>query len=153
LSKVLSLREAIDSANGIAGAVVWVPSWNFILTRDRVTFGGTSTTDTSMAYGDLDITKSMTVNGGGGGTNVKWRVGISDAVFELIGDFNDSGSVTNPDDRYVTGSDYLVWQQTLGSMSDLRADANDDYIVDGADDDLWAMYFNNTLMLTNFTYI
>lgn len=144
---VRSLREAIDSANGANGQTIWAPPWNFILTRQRTTTLAQGDVNTS--HGDLDIVKSMTINGGGGGTSVRWRTGIVDAVFDLIGDFNGDG-IASPDDGQVSGTDFNIWQQTLGSTVDLRADADDNGKIEGADKDLWTLYFNNTLTLTNF---
>jgi hypothetical protein len=40
-------------------------------------------------------------------------------------------------DSNVDGHDFLVWQQTVGSTIDLRADGNVDGVVDGADLSLW----------------
>ncbi len=54
-----------------------------------------------------------------------------DLMAELIyaGDFDG--------DRDVDGADLLIWQQTLGSTADDRADANDDGVVNQADLALW----------------
>jgi CSLREA domain-containing protein len=146
---VRSLREAIYAANNAAGAdVIWAPAWAFTLTRQRTTTLAQGDVDAS--HGDLDITQSLTICGTGptGTTTVKWRLGVVDAIFDLIGDFNGDG-ITSPDDGQVSGTDFNIWQQTLGSMSDLRADADDNGIIQGADKDLWALYFGNTLTLTN----
>jgi hypothetical protein len=40
-------------------------------------------------------------------------------------------------DSQVTAADYGVWKSTFGSKTDLRADANLDFIVDAADYTIW----------------
>lgn len=55
---------------------------------------------------------------------------------ELLGDFNGDGA--------VSGSDFLLWQQTSGSTADLRADADGDGIVGGNDLSIWSDHFGNT---------
>jgi CSLREA domain-containing protein len=88
----LSLREAVALANSATGAqTVWLPAWNFRLTRSRAAFGGGSPTDTSVAFGDLDVTDSLSVRGVAGRTSVAWRLGVVDKVFELLGDYNNDG--------------------------------------------------------------
>ncbi|MBA3480419.1 MAG: hypothetical protein H0T51_01260 [Pirellulales bacterium] len=147
-ARALSVREAVGLANAAAGAqTMWLPAWSFVLTRQRTTTLAQG--DVDVSHGDLDITDDLVIRGSGvsNATSVKWRAGISDAVFDLIGDFNGNG-VTS-DDGYVEGSDYLIWQTTLGSDTDLRADADDNGIVQGADRDLWSLYYGNVLTLTN----
>jgi hypothetical protein len=147
----LSIREALVLAHAAAGQqTVWLPAWKYTLTRDRQTFGGGSLTDTNETFGDLDIRESMAIQGAGasGVTSVKWRPGVVDAVFDLIGDFTGNG-ISSADDGWVDGSDFLIWQSTLGSTTDLRADADDDGDVDGADYSLWSAEFGNSLALAN----
>jgi hypothetical protein len=147
----LSVREAVNQSNSVADLQsIWLPAWNFVLTRDRAAFGGGSLTDVNTAFGDLDITQSLNIRGSEavGATSVTWRPGVSDAVFDLIGDFDGDG-ITTFDDGYITGNDYLIWQQTLGSTTDLGADANDNGIVDGDDDDLFWSARGNQLTLVN----
>jgi hypothetical protein len=146
----LSLREAIDLANTDSGASeVWLPAWTFVLTRDRATYG-TGTTDVDVSFGDLDVTDSLVVRGVYGQTGVQWSAGVNDAVFDLIGDFNQDGQA----DQTVNGSDFLAWQTQNGSGSvdpanweQFSADADDDGDVDGADQALWSAYYGNTLDL------
>jgi hypothetical protein len=52
--------------------------------------------------------------------------GVPEAV---VGDFDG--------DSQVTAADYGVWKSTFGSKTDLRADANLDFIVDAADYTVW----------------
>jgi hypothetical protein len=42
------------------------------------------------------------------------------------------------DDLNVDGHDFLLWQQSVSSTTDLRADGNNDGVVDGADLAIWA---------------
>jgi CSLREA domain-containing protein len=66
-NEALSLREAVDLANQASGPrTIWLPAWRFVLTRDR----GTNATDTSVAYGDLDVKNIMTIRGVAGRTSV-----------------------------------------------------------------------------------
>ncbi len=74
----LSVREAIGLANASPGTQeIWLPAWDFNLTRDRATYGGGSVTDTSIAFGDLDITDSLVIRGIDGSTSVAWPAGAS----------------------------------------------------------------------------
>jgi predicted outer membrane repeat protein len=153
-ARALSIREAIDLANASDGTLqtVWMAPWKYTLTRDRARFGGGSLTDLNIAFGDLDIRDSMAIHGAGaaGATSVKWRPGVVDAVFDMIGDFNGNGTSTQ-DDGWVDGTDFTIWQTTLGSTTDLRADADDDGDVDGSDLSLWNAEFGNNLTVTNIT--
>jgi hypothetical protein len=54
----------------------------------------------------------------------------------LVGDFNLDGS--------VDAADVVVWRETEGSTTDLRADGNVDHRVDQADYDLWKSHFGQT---------
>lgn len=138
-----SVREAVMDANGTAGAEeIWLPARSFALTIDR----GTNPTDTTAAYGDLDISDSLTIRGVNGATNVAWRTGVVDKVFELLGDYNGN--------RIVDAADYTVWRDTLGVGSadpahweQYAADGDDDGDVDQDDYDIWGSHFGNTLSL------
>lgn len=144
----LSLREAIDLANGSSGEELWLPAWDFVLTRDR----GVNSTDTEVGYGDLDIKSSLTIRGISGSTaqtNVSWRAGIVDAVFDLLGDYNGDGISNGTDDGSVDAADYSVWRNTLGSTTDLRADGDDDGVVDQDDYDIWRDHYGSSLSLIN----
>ena len=144
----LSVREAIDLANNDSGASkVCLPAWHFELTRDR----GTNATDTDVSYGDLDITDSLVVRGissaSGAATNIAWRSGVTDAIFDLLGDFTGDG-IASPDDGDVDGGDFFIWQQQNGSTGGIfSADADDDGDVDNDDLDIWSQYHGNTLDL------
>jgi hypothetical protein len=147
-TRALSVREAIDLANGAADVPkVWVPAWGVVLVRDRATYGGGSSTDMNVSFGDLDITQTMVIRGSGiaGATSVKWRLGVVDAVFDLLGDYNGNG-VTTQDNGWVEGSDWMIWQQQLGSTGpNLSADGDDDGDVDGADLTVHTAHYGNTL--------
>ncbi len=54
----------------------------------------------------------------------------------LAGDYNHDG--------HVDAADYVIWQATKGSTTDLRADGNGDGVVDQADYDLWKSNFSAT---------
>jgi hypothetical protein len=142
---VLSIRDAIDAANTTAGwQEIWLPAWDFLLTRERTTAANLPELDVSQ--GDLEVKESLVIRGVKGATSVVWRTGIFDKVFELLGDYNDDG-VTDVSPSDVDTSDYIVWRNTEGSTTDLRADGNDNGIVDQADYQLWQGYFGWTLML------
>jgi hypothetical protein len=153
-----TVRDAIQQANEDTGAQeIWLPAWEFTLTRERAIFGGGSVTDTSVAFGDLDIGKGSPTDGGGSltirgvteSTSVAWRSGAAlDKVFELLGDYNNDGLIAPPAD--VDGSDYVVWRRQEGMTgTGLGADGNEDGTVNQADFDLWADHYGNTLMLHN----
>jgi hypothetical protein len=144
----LSLREAIDLANQNAGAEIWLPAWKFMLTRA----GATGLDDHDLAFGDLEITESLTLRGAGSAA-VEVKQTLSpyndpDPVFDLIGDFDGDG-VTTYDDGSAGGGDYLTWLNSNGQSTDLRADADDDGDVDYDDYDLWVDGFGNTLTRSN----
>ena len=148
----LSVREAVDLSNAALGAEeIWLPGWDFVLTRDRDTFGF-GTTDLTAEFGDLDVNGSLTVRGVSNLTNVAWKVGVVDSVFDLLGDFNQDGQTTQD----VDGSDFLTWQRQFGSGSVdpsnwelFSADGDDDGDVDGDDLDVWISHYGNTLDLHN----
>ncbi len=146
----LSVREAINlaNANDNVAEEIWLPPWTFVLTRDRTTFG-IGTTDIDSAFGDLDISDSLTVRGIAGATSVAWRSGVVDAVFDLLGDYNGDG-INNPDDGYTSGGDFLTWQQQNGSTgvpNQFSADGDDDGDVDAADLTIWQDHYGNFLSL------
>jgi hypothetical protein len=65
------------------------------------------------------------------------RVGNVEYVQTLVaGDYNHNG--------IVDAADYAVWRDTLGSMSDLRADGDGDGTVQQADYAYWRFRFGNT---------
>ncbi len=140
----LSLREAVDLANNVAGtSEVWLPAWSFVLTRDR----GTNVTDTDVAYGDLDIKDSLVIRGVTGVTSVAWTPGVVDEIFDLLGDFTGDGT-SSSDDGDVDGGDFFTWMQQNGSTGGVySADADDDGDVDGDDLDIWSDNYGNTFDL------
>jgi hypothetical protein len=144
---VLSMREAVKKSNDLAGTQeIWTPAWNYFLTRVRDTTPGS--TDIDELYGDLDIKGSTVIRGVSGQTNFYWMPGTpTDVVFDMIGDFDGDGLGNGSDDGDVDGVDFLVLQSTLGSTTDLRADADDDGDVDSNDQALWNAYFGNQLTL------
>lgn len=147
----LSVREAVDLANLSSGQnEIWLPAWDFVLTRDRVSFGAGSATDTDVAFGDLDIKDQLVVRGVQGLTSVSWKTGVVDSVFDLLGDYGNSGSV----DQDVNAADYTVWNAQNGTGSgtsvdweQYAADGDDDGDVDAADYALWQAYYGNSLDL------
>jgi hypothetical protein len=61
------------------------------------------------------------------------------AAYSLVvaaGDFNADGT--------VDAADYVVWQSTVGSSMDLRADGNGDGAIDDADYQVWRAHFGTT---------
>jgi hypothetical protein len=155
---VMSIRDAIYQANVTAGAQeIWLPAWDFLLTRDRQTFGGGIATDMSVAFGDLDIGKdttlgdptvggSLTIRGVNGSTSVTWRAGLpNDKVFELLGDYNNDG-IADSEPADVDSADYVVWRRWNGT-SNTSADGDDDGDTDQDDFAVWTNNFGNTLML------
>jgi hypothetical protein len=60
---------------------------------------------------------------------------ITNAVPPVVGDYNDDGS--------VTGSDFLVWQQTLSSTTNLAADGSGNGVVDSNDLAVWRTAMSN----------
>jgi hypothetical protein len=142
-ASVLSVREAVHATNQVSGQQeIWLPAWNFKLTRQSIrSFGAT---DVDTAIGDLDIHESLTIRGVAGSTSVAWRTGtVNDAVFDLIGDFNGDGIIS--DDNSVDNVDFVIWRDTLGSTWDLRADADDNGIIENADKSWWQAKFGNVL--------
>jgi hypothetical protein len=150
---VMSLRDAIYLANHEMGSEeIWLPAWKFVLIIERdFTMHAC---DTEVSFGDLDIGDSLTIRGAGGVTNgmgagpkVSWRAGaVADIVFDLLGDYNADGIAT-PDDGNVNSADWILWQNSLGSMTNLQADGNDNGVVDAADETIWSGHFGNTLAL------
>lgn len=132
----MSIRDALYQSNVTTGTQeIWLPAWKFLLTLARDV--QQHPTDTSVAYGDLDITDSAIIRGISGATSVNWLATAPvDLVFELLGDADrtyvplaEGGhrySVSNPDD-------IAVWTSTQNSTTDLRADANDNGTVDSND--------------------
>jgi hypothetical protein len=144
----MSVRDAIHQANITAGVQeIWLPAWKFVLNRDRATYG-VGTTDTSVEFGDLDISDSLTFRGVAGLTGFVWRADVVDAVLELLGDYDDVGTtVAGGGIQYsVTNSDLNLWQATQGT-ADLRADGDDDGDVDAADQAICSQNLGDTLTL------
>ena len=56
------------------------------------------------------------------------------------GDFDSDGD--------VDGQDFLVWQRTFGSTTDLSADGNQDGVVDAADFTVWRDNFGSASSMT-----
>jgi uncharacterized lipoprotein YddW (UPF0748 family) len=57
-------------------------------------------------------------------------------VDHRLPDFNDDG--------VVNASDYTVWADTVGSITDLRADANGDRVVNALDYNLWSANYGRS---------
>jgi predicted outer membrane repeat protein len=141
---VRSIRDAIGAANTTAGAQeIWLPAWKYALTRERDFARYPSDTDVSI--GDLDIHETLILRGVSSSTSVAWRFGAQvDAVFDLIGDFNGDG-ISSADDGNVDSVDWVIWRDTLGSTTDLRADADDNRVVNDMDRIWWRAKFGYTL--------
>ena len=163
----LTLREAIDLANTTANGTdsgnnevadqIWLPPWDFVLTRDRAIYDGGSATDTDVAFGDLDISDSLTIRGinysqGGNAfnTSVQWQSSNAvDEVFTLLGNYNGTAA---DGDASVSFSDFLTWQAQFGqNLTD--ADGDEDGDVDSDDYDIWAANLDNTLDLIDITVL
>jgi hypothetical protein len=137
---VLSIREAIDSANALPGTQeIWVPAWRFTLVRARDF--ATQLTDTDVTFGDLDIKDSLVIRGVSGPSAVRWKTGVTDAVFELLGDYNGNG--------IVDAADYTVWRDHLGQTvtPGTNGDGTDSGVVEQGDYDIWSANWGHTLML------
>ncbi|MGL4514777.1 MAG: dockerin type I domain-containing protein [Lacipirellulaceae bacterium] len=148
--EALSLREAIDLANNASSpSTIWVPAWKFTLTRERMEYlGNGPQTDTDVAWGDLDVKKSMSIRGVTGSTSVAWKPDVIDAVFDLLGDYDGDGVAGGA----VNAGDYTVYAEQLGSVGNweqFSADGDDDGDVDSADHAIWSLYYGNTLSLLN----
>ena len=151
-TRARSIREAIDSANAtlVGAETIWLPAWNYVLTRDRATYGS-GATDMNTSFGDLDIIDKLTIRSSGlaGNASVTWRPGVVDKVFELVGDYDGNGIITHE----VSGTDFNTWQIQFGSgttgvtLEMFSADGDDDGDVDGADEDVWDLYYGNTFSL------
>ena len=66
-------------------------------------------------------------------------LGKGDTNYSLTihsGDFNGDGVVDT--------ADYIVWRNTFGSTTDLRADANGDGVVNDADFGVWRSFFGTS---------
>jgi hypothetical protein len=113
-----------------------------VLTRDR----GSLTSDTTVAWGDLDIHQSAIIRGIAGRTSIGWKSGVVDKVFELVGDYSGNGTVE------VDTADYIVWQSQNGSTGgyeQFAADGDDDGDVDADDYTVWSQHYGNTLQLVD----
>lgn len=144
----LSIREAIALANDTDNVTeeIWIPAWQFTLTRDRATYG-VGSTDTDIAFGDLDISDSLVIRGIEGQTKVDWKAGVVDEIFDLLGDFNGDGQT---DDGLVGLADFSIWQAqngSTGAWEEFSADGDDDGDVDADDYAIWVQHYGNTLDL------
>jgi hypothetical protein len=125
----MSLRDAVSLANDTAAAdEIWLPAWNFKLTRERTTASNMPEMD--VAQGDIEITNDLTIRGVNGPTSVAWRAGAAvDKVLELVGDYNSNGTVDTADN--------VLWQ---------TSDGDDDGITGGdqGDYDAWRNNYDST---------
>jgi hypothetical protein len=132
----MSVREAVDKANTTTGVQeIWIPAWKFTLKRDR----GSATTDTNASIGDLDITDSLVIRGVAGQTNIGWKTGVVDRVFDLLGDYSRDGAVDS--------GDYVLWQTqngSTGNQEQFAADGDDDGDVDSGDYSVWSSHYGNS---------
>ena len=139
----LSLREAIDRANDPAvDDHILLPAWNYLLTIER---DSESLTDTETGYGDLEIKDTLTIQRAGaplavGVSAVNWREGVTDDVFELLGDYHT--------DLVVDQLDFVEWRNRYGGNSEI-ADGDEDTDVDLDDYALYYQNFGNELELIN----
>jgi hypothetical protein len=98
------------------------------------------------AGADAIDTLEILMFGNGSGNGVPGPAGQTSGEREF---FFNSLSVANAtvgnadydDDSDVDGADFLIWQQTLGSETELAADGNQNGKVDAADLDLWKLQF------------
>jgi hypothetical protein len=95
-------------------------------------------------------------NGAGSGAiyvpRGNYQLDLTGSGGDARGDLDVTGDVTvitRADDGIVWGSDLLILQQTVGSSTDFRADADDNGVIDGVDLDWWELCHFNTLTLTN----
>jgi hypothetical protein len=137
-SEALSIREAVDLANQATGQQeIWIPAWKFVLTLDR----GANATDTDVSYGDIDVKDSVIIRGVAGKTQIAWKAGVTDAVFELLGDYDGNGGVDT--------ADYTVWGDHLGQAvaQGSHGDGDDNGTVEQADLQVWSDNYGHTLQL------
>ncbi len=156
----LSVREAVDLANQSNGlSEVWMPAWDFLLTRQRDY--NLQLADTDVSYGDIDISESIVLRGIAGETTIDWLSAIEipnnnrDKIFDLLGSTADGTA-----DATASGAGFLIWQQEFGSgvgnpeYEEFLADFDDDGDVDGDDQDaVWQQYYGNTLDLEGLTVL
>ena len=120
---------------------VWLPAWNFLLTRERT--GPSTDVEISVARGDLEVKESLTIRGVYNATSVAWRAGAAaDKVFELYGDF--STNLT------VDSGDYVLYRRQQNMTgSGLWADGDENGTVNNDDYLIYISHFGNTLTLLN----
>jgi len=159
---LLSLREAVNFANTDNGgeSEVWLPGWEFILTRQRDY--NAQLEDTDVSFGDIDIAESILLRGISGVTSINWTARIAipnnnrDKIFDLLGSTAD-GTV----DGMAHGADFIIWQReynddpnAIAEYEEFLADFNDDGIVNGEDQNsIWQTYFGNTLDLEGISVL
>jgi hypothetical protein len=88
------------------------------------------------------VKDNLAVRGVAGATQIGWKAGTSDAVFELLGDYDHSGVIDT--------ADYLIWQAqngSAGAVGQFSADGNDNGVVDSADYSVWSANYGHTLQL------
>lgn len=147
----LSLREAIALAQDPQqpeGLEIWAPAWDFRLYRPGPTRPAGYEDDHDIAFGDLEINYNLKIQFAGNEdasvtqSRPEYRGLDTDSTFDLWGDFGAEDAT----DGVVDGADFLQFQRTNGSTTNLRADANDDGIVETIDRFLyWDEYFGNEL--------
>jgi len=84
--------------------------------------GGVGATDTGDGVGGATAASGDASDGGGGAAM-------------LLGDYNRNGLVDAPD--------ITIWRDTLGSITDFRADGNEDLIIDQLDYDVWNAHYGD----------
>ncbi len=128
-------RDADGNKDGIVNAAD-LAIWQENLPPTLVAMEGDYNLDFTVGQDDFDLWKktfsSIYVLAADGSDNgvvdiedySDWRM-----AFALRGDYDD--------DRTVEGTDFLLWQRTFGSTTDLRADGDDNAKVDTADLRVW----------------
>ena len=140
----LSLREAVALANDNDNTPeeIWLPAWTYYLTRRN---GDPNAADHDIEFGDLDIFDTVTIRGAGA-SNVQVIQQVAayqdfDAVFDLVGDFDES--------TFVDQSDISDWYANYQGPYDSQWDANDDGTINMEDYDAWVANIWERLTLVN----
>src|SRR4051812_30948724 len=86
-------------------------------------------------YGKLTLSSGATL--GVIGSNALSIGRENQVYYPVAGDYNEN--------TVVDAADYVLWRDTLGSSSDLRADGNANNAIDQGDYDYWRSHFGNVV--------